>query len=301
MSIQNVHNDKRILILGAKGNLGQQLVKAFEKQNQVTAWDKTEVDITDEKLITEKITNLKPDIIINATAYNAVDKCEEDDNEFEIAKKLNGTAVKYLAEIALKIDATLVHYSSDYVFSGDKKEGYTEGDTPNPISNYGKTKLMGEQAILEKKNKLKYYLIRTSKLFNPIIKTPQRGVSTTSKPSFFEIMLKLGKEKNEVKAVNEEVSSFTYTPYLAQTTLEIINAKKKYGIYHIANSDACTWYEAVLELFKIANIQTKVIPVAANEFPRPAKRPQYSVLLNTKLDPLRSYKKALKESLSSQN
>jgi len=294
MSNQNIHN-KKILILGSQGNLGQQLVKIFKKETNIIAWDKEDIDITDKELIIKKIKDLKPDIIINATAYNAVDKCEEDDSELALAKKINGDAVGYLAQVALEIDAILVHYSTDYVFSGDRKEGYSEEDSPSPISKYGKTKLMGEQAILKYKDQgLKYYLIRTSKLFGPV---ETRFITSNAKDSFFDIMLKLGQEREELKVVDEEVSCFTYTLDLAKATLELIQDNKNFGIYHIVNTGACTWYEAVLELFKIANINIKVTPVTADEFPRPAKRPKYSVLLNTKLKQLRSYKDALREYL----
>lgn len=292
MSIKNIHNNQKVLIIGAKGNLGQQLVKASQNNFEVFIWDIEDIDVTDENQINEKIKDLKPSIIINAAAYNAVDKCEEDEEEFELAKKINGLASGYLAKVALNIGAILVHYSSDYVFDGEKKEGYVESDEPNPISKYGQTKLIGEQEILNYQNQnLKYYIIRTSKLFGP------KGISVGAKDSFFDIMLKLGRENEEVKVVDEEESCFTYTPDLAQVTLDLIKQKKEYGIYHITNSDSCTWHQAVLELFKISNIDIKVIPVLANEFARPARRPKYSVLLNTKLEPLRSYKEALREYL----
>ena len=293
MSTKNIRNNPKILILGSKGNLGQQLVKVFQKQNNVIKIDKNDINIIDKKSIIKKIQDLKPNIIINATAYNAVDKCEEDVNEFKIAKQINGDAVEYLAQAALAINATLIHYSSDYVFDGKQKQGYKESDKPNPISKYGESKLIGEKNILKYRNQnLKYYIIRTSKLFNPVETRFIASKSTTSKskPSFFDIMLKLAKEKPELKVVNEETSCFTYAPDLAKVTLDLIHNKKKYGIYHITNSDPCTWYEAVIELFKITNIKTKVIPVASSEFPRPAQRPAYSVLLNTKLPQLRSYK-----------
>ncbi len=282
--------NKIILILGAQGNLGQQLVKAFESNYEVLAWDRGKLDITDRESVPEKIKSVKPDIIVNSAAYNAVDKCEEDENEFESAKKINGEAPGILARAALENDALLVHYSSDYVFGGENKNGYGEDDEPNPISRYGETKLMGEREVLKHKNRgLKYYIIRTSKLFGP------RAASKASKPSFFDIMLKLAESKKELDAVDEELSCFTYTPDLAKATKKLIEGKKPYGIYHIANSGPCTWYEAAKELFKLAGVDVKVNPVSADKFPRPAKRPKYSVLLNTKLDNLRNYKEALGE------
>jgi len=308
---------EKILIIGAKGMLGQELVRVFKQDMKYTvlAWDKKEIDITKEKEVQLKIGKLKPAIIINAAAYNAVDKAEEP-KEFEIAKKINGLAPGYLAKTAKKIGAILIHYSTDYVFDGqpDIPEpggcehvcascnlhetfqpaiGFDESAKPHPISNYGKSKLIGEKEI--RKNTKKFYIIRLSKLFGKPAKAKD------AKKSFFDVMLEVGRKKNppagEIKAVDEETSCFTYAPDLARKTKEIIDSKQSFGIYHIVNSEPCTWYEAVLELYKIAKMKVKVVPVEASEFPRPAKRPYYSVLLNTKLNLLRSYKDALKEYL----
>ena len=292
----------KILILGAKGNLGGQLVKVFQADYNIIAWDKEEIDITDKELVFKKVGDIKPDIIINAAAYNAVDKCEpsfaeasegeEDKEQFELAKKLNGDAVGYLAEAAINVGAILIHYSTDYVFFGDNKEGYKEDDQPKPINKYGESKLMGEQELITRSGSgLKWYLIRTSKLFGP------KGESKLTKPNFFDIMLKLSKEKDFIDVVDEEASCFTYTPDLAQATKKLVESGKGYGIYHIVNSGPCAWYEAATKLFRIADVDIKVNPVNSDKFPRPAKRPKYSALLNTKLEPLRDWKEALKEYL----
>jgi dTDP-4-dehydrorhamnose reductase len=311
--------------------LGQELVQLFKKDSgyKVLAWDKEDLDIINESAVYRKIKVVSPAIIINAAAYNAVDKCEEDKKEFALAKKINGLAPGYLAKTAQKIRAILIHYSTDYVFDGPprlaetarRREagqsdipepqncshscgschlhesfqpqiGFDENAKPTPISNYGQSKLMGEKEIA--KNTKKYYLIRTSKLFGkPALIDPPAG----GKKSFFDIMLELGKKNKIVKAVDEEISCFTYAPDLAKKTKEIMESKKPFGIYHIVNSEPCTWYAATLELYRQAKIKTKVIPVSSAEFPRPAKRPAFSVLLNTKLNPLRSYKEALKDYL----
>lgn len=284
-------NDK-VLILGALGNLGNQIVRIFGNEYRLICWDREDVDVLDYKLLEEKIDEIKPNIIINTVAYNAVDKCEEDDTEFGIAKKLNGEVVGVLADIALRLDAIFVHYVSDYVFPGDKQDGYFESDVTRAISRYGESKIMGEKEISKRVDLgLKYYLIRTSKLFG------LSGASEASKPSFFDIMLRLGKERDSLDVVDEECSCFTYTTDLSIATKELIEAKKKYGIYHIVNEGACTWYEAVLELFKIARIQTKVNPVGSDKFPRPAKRPKFSILKNTKIHKMRDYREALREYL----
>jgi len=283
-----------VLILGAKGNLGSQLVKIFfaDKDYKIIAWDKEEIDITDKELVFKKIRELKPGIVINAAAYNAVDKCEEDEKEFALAKKINIEAVGYLVEACLETGAVLVHYSSDYVFAGDKKEGYKEDDEPNPINKYGETKLAGEQEVIKKSGQgLKYYLIRTSKLFGP------KAESEGAKPSFFDLMLDLAKKKKELDVVNEEVSGFTYTPDLARATKKLLESDKGYGIYHITNVGRATWYETAMELFKITGKKIKINPVSGDKFPRPAKRPSYSVLINTKFGMQRDWKEALREYL----
>jgi dTDP-4-dehydrorhamnose reductase len=315
---------QKVLIIGAKGMLGQELVSLFKSDEdyKVTAWDFDKIDITDEIQVKEKITKLSPNVIINAAAYNAVDLCEKDKVEFEKAKKLNGKAPGYLAKLAKKLDATLVHYSTDYVFSGMPELpepagcggscnscslhegfvpqlGFDEDAIPEPVQKYGKSKLMGEIAV--QKYGEKYYIVRLSKLFGKPAK------AKTAKKSFFDVMLAVGKssqggsanggKNKEIKVVDEETSCFTYAPDLAKKTKEIIEAGKPFGIYHIANEGACTWYEAVVELYRIAKFKTKVIPVASDEFPRPAQRPYVSTLINTRLNPMRNYKLALREYL----
>src|SRR3989338_9954662 len=172
-----ISNGLKILILGAKGNLGQQLVKTFSADNEVIAWDRGEIDITDRELIFKKTADLKPELVINAAAYNAVDKCETSDEEYDLAKKINIDCPKFLAEACLEVGAILVHYSTNYVFEGKKKRGYNETDEPKPINRYGKSKYHGEKRILELSGRgLKWYLIRTSKIFGP------RGSSEMAKP-----------------------------------------------------------------------------------------------------------------------
>jgi dTDP-4-dehydrorhamnose reductase len=284
----------KILILGAKGNLGCQLVKAFNEGNEVIGWDKGEIDITDKEQILKKAEELKPDIIINAAAYNAVDKCEESEDEYDLAKRLNIDGPRHIAEAALAVGAIFIQYSSDYVFDGKKKKGYSENDAAAPINRYGKTKAHGERQIIALSGKgLKWYLIRPSKLFGP------KGESEAAKPSFFDLMLKLSREKKEFNMVDkEEVSCFTYTPDLAQATRKLADSRAGYGIYHIVNSGPASWYEAAKYLFALKGItDVKLNRVRSSAYPRPAKRPKYSILLNTKLEPLRDWREALDEYL----
>lgn len=284
----------KILILGAKGNLGSQLVRVFsEPENKVVGLDKENIDITDEKAAEERIGAEAPDIIINAVAYNAVDKCEADEQEFALAKKINAEAAGFLARAAQGIGALFVHYSTDYVFAGDNQSGYAEDAAPAPLNNYGASKYLGEQEVLKTLAAgAQGYLIRTSKLFGP------KGESEVAKPSFFDIILKAAAEKEILEIVDEEKSGFTYTADLAEATKRLIDEKKPSGIYHLTNSGAATWYEAALELFRLAGLDKKIIPVASDKFPRPARRPKYSILLNTKTSPLRPYTEALKDYLS---
>ena len=284
----------KILIIGSHGMLGQDLVRVFEKDMnwEVFAYDRDQIDIASVESLREKIEEVGPDAVINATGYNAVDKCESDEIEFELAKKINGYGPGMLAKICADMEIPVIHYVSDYVFDGEKGE-YTETDKPNPISNYGRSKLLGEEEI--QKNTDKFYLIRTSKLFG------KPGKSEMAKKSFFDTMIGLAKDNSVLKIVDEEKSCFTYTPDLALETKKMIEEKVPFGIYHVVNEGACTWYEAALELFRLAKMDVEVIPVSSSEFPRPAKRPHSSVLLNTKLKPLRNYKEALKEYLKENN
>ena len=283
----------KILILGSRGNLGTQLAKVFQKDHEVKAWDRNELDVTNKEETYTRIKNLKPDVVINAVAYNAVDLCEDSEEEYAKAKALNAKAVANIADAVLEVGATMIHYSTDYVFAGDDPKGYPENAETMPINHYGMSKMMGERKVIFRvASGMNHYIIRTSKLFGP------KGESDLAKPSFFDVMLKLGAEKSEVDVVDAEESCFTYTPDLAHATKELLDNKEEFGIYHIVNSDKCTWYEAVLELFKVAKIETKVNPVSSDKFPRSAARPEYSVLKNTKLKPLRSYKEALKDYLN---
>ncbi|MBI5077181.1 dTDP-4-dehydrorhamnose reductase [Candidatus Falkowbacteria bacterium] len=274
----------KLLIIGAKGMLGQELAKIFAGHN-LYLWDKEEIDITDAGMVDKKLKELRPELIINAAAYNAVDDCE---TNFDIAKKINADGPVNLAKTAQKISARFVHYSSDYVFDGAKADGYVEYDLPAPISKYGESKYLGEESLEHCENA---YLIRTSRLFG----LPARAVN--AKKSFVEVMLKLADEKPEVEAVNEEFSNPTYVNDLARQTKHIIESDYAPGVYHATNEGSCTWYEFTLEIFKQAGKNVKVLPVPSERFPRPARRPTFSSLKNTKLPRMRSWQEALTDFL----
>ncbi len=277
----------RILIIGAKGMLGQALAKVFTSaENELYLWDKEELDITVYEEVDRKIKFLQPELIINSSAYNAVDDAE---NSFELAKSINADGPVNIAKVAQQVGAVFVHYSTDYVFDGQKQEGYREYDLPCPISKYGESKFLGEE--ISEHNDASY-LIRTSRLFG------LAGTGEGAKKSFVEVMLKLAKEKESLDIVQDEISAPTYVGDLAEMTKELIMSGNYLpGIYHIVNSGSCTWFDFASEIFKQADIKIKTNPVAGNFFPRPAKRPPNSVLLNTKLPALRSWQEALTEFL----
>ncbi|MEK9151185.1 MAG: NAD(P)-dependent oxidoreductase [Patescibacteria group bacterium] len=302
---------KKVLILGGRGMLGQELVRVYGEDvgYAVAGWDRDDIDVTDFAVAEKKIREYAPDIIINAVAYNAVDTCEESDEEYAKALLLNADVPKFLATLAKDMDAIFVHYSSDHVFDGALEEnkmktgccgggccgakasavGYDETSVPNPITRYGESKLAGERAVQASGGK--FYLIRLSKLFG------KPAVSEAGKRSFFEVMLEKGKAGGAVNVVDGETSCFTYAPDLVQATKALIQDGASYGIYHLANEGAVTWYEAAVELFKIAKMEVSVKPVDADAFQRSAKRPKNSTLLNTKRPALRLYTEALKEFL----
>jgi len=282
----------KVLILGAKGMLGQELVREFNiSGNEVIGWDKEELDITDYEATQKKIAELNPSILINAVAYNLVDKIEEDPNIFELAKNINGEAVGNLARVCKENNITFVHYSSDYVFRGDNCAGYKEEDKVNPVNKYGEIKAIGENQVLNIGGK--FYIIRLSKLFG------KPAVSTGAKKSFVDIMIWLATEggKIHLDLVDEEFGCITYAPDLAKLTRSIVEDNKSFGIYHGSNSGVCSWYEWAKEIFKLKDIRIDITPVSGDKFPRPAKRPMYSELLNTKLPQQRSWQEALKEYL----
>ena len=279
---------KKVIILGAKGMLGQALSEILQKENQLLLWDKEEVDISD----FEKIKNLlqleKPDYLFNCVAINAVDAIEEKEDDYNLAKKINGEAVGEIAKICTELDIVFIHYSTDYVFDGGKKDGYKEDDKPNPLSKYGQTKLLGEELL--QKFGTKYYLIRLSRLFGKI------GTGGGVKRSFVDIMLsQLKAGKTELNATNADVSCPTYAKDLAIFSKNLLEQNMPYGIYHGANSDTCNWYEWTKEIVWLSGYKATVNPVPVGFFPRLIEVPEFSELLNTKTKKQRSWKEALKE------
>jgi dTDP-4-dehydrorhamnose reductase len=272
-----------ILVLGAKGMLGGQLMKVFD--SSAIGWDRNDIEVTDFNKLKSKILNLKSvAAIINCVAYNDVDGAEKN---LDLAFKLNAEVPKHLAQIAASCNSVLVHFSTNYVFDGKRGE-YEEGDTPNPLSVYAESKYEGEQAV--QNSGADFFLIRTAVLFGP------KGQSELSKKSFVDLMLELG-QSSKVKAVADETNSVTYAVDLAEQIKLLLNQPKPYGVYHIVNSGQASWYEFAREIFKIRGMKVDVQPVHASDFQRPAQRPQKAVLINTKLPSMRSWRAALSEFL----
>jgi dTDP-4-dehydrorhamnose reductase len=282
----------KVVILGSQGNLGSQLVQVFLNE-EVVGLDNVDVNFLNWEQLKTKLENENPELIINTVAYNAVDQCEVEGAERELAIQLNVNLPSFLADFCFARKILLIHYSTDYVFSGTSQNtAFAETDSPNPINFYGQSKADGEKIILDYLTQgLKGYLIRTSKLFGPI------GLSAFSKPNFFEIIRSLARSGKIIRSVDEECSCFTYTPDLAEATSKLISSSAVYGVYHLVNEGAATWYEGVLELFRLQKIENDVVPVKSSDFPRSAKRPIFSILKNTKQPKLRSWQEALAEYL----
>ncbi len=275
---------KKVLIIGAKGNLGTALGGAYAEINP-TLWDREEIDITNETMCVEKIFELAPDLVYNCAAYNAVDKAEE---EAGIADTINGYGPGNLAKACAKIDAVLVHFSSQYVFDGQKVEGYDEDDKPNPISAYGHSKRLGEVEVSQ--NTDKYYLVRTALLYG--------SDSQQGKKSFIDIMLEMAAADKPISAVDDEFGQPTYVKDLAQALVSLTEEEKPFGIYHITNSGIASWYDWAKEIFAIKGIKAKLSAIHSDGLKRAAKRPKNGALNNNKFLELRPWTEALREYLT---
>jgi dTDP-4-dehydrorhamnose reductase len=281
---------KRILlVIGSKGMLGRDLMDALHSSfpdDEVVGWDIEEIDIQKEQESVSKIEKLRPDIVIHIAAYTDVDGCERDE---EKAFAVNAEGTKYVALAASRCRAKLVYLSTDYVFDGNKREPYVESDLPHPLNVYGRSKLQGEQYVQELvKNGL---IIRTQWLYG------RHG------KNFVDSILQQAKVKRALSIVNDQTGSPTYTADLAKAISVLIQFDVQ-GIFHVANSDWCTWYafgQAILNLSGMNEV--KVMPISSEELGRPAVRPSYSVFNCQKLKEktgliLRPWPEALKDYLA---
>lgn len=257
----------KVLVTGANGQLGYDVVKQLQKQNiECFGAARKDFDIVNFEATEKFITNYMPDVVIHCAAYTAVDKAEDEQG---LCYLVNVSATENIAQICKKIDAKMVYISTDYVFDGTKDGFYEVDDKPNPVNVYGKTKLLGEQAIQKILNK--YFLVRISWVFG------EHG------NNFVKTMLKLGKERKEINVVADQYGSPTYTADLASLLIEMIKTDK-YGIYHATNEGICSWAEFAEEIFKLAEMNVKVNCITTDEYPTKAKRPLNSRLSKEKID-----------------
>jgi dTDP-4-dehydrorhamnose reductase len=270
----------RILIVGSAGQLGVELQRSFAEAGEIFAWDRNEINLAKPDEIRAMMRSVAPEIVLNAAAYTAVDRAE---SEPDAARAINTVAPGILAEEALRRDALLVHYSTDYVFDGSKRTPWLETDSPNPLSVYGATKLGGDQAIQQVGGK--YLIFRTSWVYGP------HG------HNFLLTMLRLGKERSQLKVVDDQIGGPTTSCELGGATHAIVSAILNgthdatgnwSGLYNMSCSGAVSWCGFARAIFERAGglLQgslPEVVPISTSEYPAPAIRPSYSTLSNEKL------------------
>ncbi len=270
----------KILLLGKSGLLGSEFVSALaDFDGDVLAPSRAELDIEDFEEVRAFLERERPDFVINCTGYTAVDDAE---TAREAAERLNHLAVKNLAFCCRDVGAALVHFSTDYVFDGESQEVWAEDDATGPVNVYGETKLAGEKAVEDCGGK--WFVVRTSWLFG------------SGGKNFVSTMLGLGREREEISVVNDQFGSPTFTGDLVEAVLNgLVFVDAASGIYHLTNAGVCSWYDFACEIFKVAGMPVRVLPVSSEEFKRPAKRPKFSALKNTKLAALRRWEEGVRE------
>ena len=266
---------KRILLIGKDGQLGQELQPYLSSMGSLVAVGRDSLDLSKSQEIERIVEEIKPEWVINAAAYTAVDKAE---SEPELAMAINGIAPGVLAKCCQQLDATFIHISTDYVFDGTQSHPYIETDLTHPLGVYGQSKLAGEIAIQE--TQAQFAILRTAWVY---------GVGGTG--NFVKTMLRLGKDREEIRVVCDQVGSPTWTGDLAKSIVELIPRlnSETYGIYHCTNSGVTSWYDFAIAIFEEAELLgfplkiKRVIPITTPEYPTPARRPAYSVLSGKKL------------------
>ena len=272
---------KKILVLGSTGQIGTALKKDLTKWFEVTFLSRNDLDFADIESLSAKLKDFKPDFIINSAAYTNVDQAEEfQENAFQV----NSFAVEKLSKLANSIGAVLVHFSTDYVFDGKKNTPYTETETPNPLSIYGKSKLEGEQFV--EKNCSKFLILRTS------------GVISKNNDNFVSKIKKLSKTKKELSVINDQITAVNFASYISEATSEILKKiedntenENRWGIYHMSGAESGSWFDFASYAQKINALcdpkssfsQIKILPISSVEFNQKAKRPNYSFLTSDKL------------------
>ncbi|MBV9867579.1 MAG: dTDP-4-dehydrorhamnose reductase [Abitibacteriaceae bacterium] len=266
----------KVLITGASGQLAQALMHSAPAGTECVGLSRAELDIADEAGVQAAITSLQPDCVINGAAYNLVDKAEG--AGMEAALRINALGVARLAKACRDADIPLVHFSTDFVFDGEKRTPYTEADATHPLSVYGASKLAGENIALAASPL--HFAIRVCRLFGPIV-----GETTGSlqKPAgnFPLLMLRLGQERESLKIVSDQIGSPSYTPDLARGIWQLIT-RGEGGLYQLSNAGEVSFDEYARAVFKLAGINCRVESVTTQEYGAPAHRPLYSTLNNAK-------------------
>ena len=261
---------RNVLVTGAKGQLGSELqLLSKEYEGSFYFTDKESLDITQVESIERFLQEHAITHIINAAAYTAVDRAEEEE---ALADTINHKAVRYLAEAAKRKNISLVHISTDYVFDGKNYRPYVEDDTANPQSVYGRTKRKGEEAILDI-NPSRSLILRTS------------WVYSSFGNNFVKTMLRLGKEREKLGVIFDQVGTPTYAYDLASAILDILPKieNENVEIYHFSNEGVLSWYDFAKEIMEMAKIECRVDPIETKEYPTPAPRPHYSLLNKAKI------------------
>jgi len=262
----------KIAVIGANGQLGSDLVAAFsESGDAVSGLTHSDIEISDLRSVSRALEGVQPQVIVNTAAMHHVENCER---EPEKAFAANALGPRNLAIVARDLGAVLMHVSTDYVFDGSKGSPYIEEDNPLPLNAYGITKLAGEHFV--RATMAKHFVIRTSGLYGASPCRAKGGLN------FIELMLKLARERGEVRVVDSEVVSPTSTAELAQQIVQL-SRSECYGLYHATAEGSCSWYEFAREIFAITDTPVRLNIAGANEFPAKVARPKYSVLENRAL------------------
>jgi len=265
---------RKILLIGKTGQLGGEIIKdVYSFDFDIFPFDKEELDVTNESQVKEKIEKIKPDILINTSAYHIAAACEKNPLA---AMEVNFIAVDKMAKLCKRYGIKFITYSTDYVFDGEKGAPYEENDKPNPLQIYGISKLAGEYAALNSYPE-GAFVIRTCSLYGGKKGSPEK------KGNFVLNIIKEAKNKEVIEVSSEQIVSPTYAGDLSKATLRLLlNSKIISGIYHLVNEGYCSWYEFAKEIFRLANINIKTIPVNRGGISGGVRRPKFSALKNTK-------------------
>jgi len=292
-------NFTKVLLTGANGQLANSIKSNAPESVEVIALTRQELDICDEPFVAKVLSRFRPDCVINGAAYNLVDKAETDGAADAFA--INAIGVAHLARNCKMRDIPLVHFSTDFVFDGQKKSPYIESDCTQPLSVYGASKLAGENIVLSSGDI--NYVFRVSRLFGPI---ELHENSSGQKPAgnFPLAMLKLAKTRPQIRVVNDQIGTPSYTPDLAKVLWQLF-PKSNGGLFHLTNSGEVAFDEYARTIFHLTKVDCEVIGISSEEYNAPAKRPPYSTLSNAKIHQLgivlsRSWQDALEEYLKTE-